>query len=98
MSYTVKLHGFNDTAESDSAVSVTLQSLTQQCPLSGVNDTAESDYTVSMIPISHLGSKKGKAVKNCQKHGENKAFFHANCLFFFSEIANHERITLNVLN
>ena len=36
-----------------------------------------------------LGIKTRKAVKNCQKHGENNEFFRANHSFFESESAVH---------
>ena len=42
---------------------------------------------------SLLGIKRGKAVKNCQKQGENYKFFLANHLFFVSERENHKQIT-----
>ena len=64
----------------------------------------KSDWAKSSSSDSLFGIKRGKVVKNSQKHGENYTFFRANCSFFeskrwkvrfaFKKRANHSRHSL----
>ena len=50
---------------------------------------AMSDRSDSLLGIK----KRGKAVKNCQKHSKKIELFRLNCLFLRAIHLNHEQIT-----